>query len=41
MGTRKTNHKVRFVMTGTESELQEIDAQLQELIRQKQDDLVI
>ena len=39
-GTRKTNRKVRFVMTGTESELQEIDTQLQEL-RHKRDDIVI
>ena len=39
-GTRKTNRKVRFVMTGSESELQDIDLQIREL-RQKRDDIMI
>ena len=39
-GTRKTQRKVRFVMLGKESEIRDIDIQIQEL-RQKRDDLVI
>jgi hypothetical protein len=39
-GTRKTNRKVRFVMEGTEQELQEIDADIRELQRKQQDIMI-
>jgi hypothetical protein len=39
-GTCKTNRRVRFVMEGSEQELQEIDADIRELQRKRQDIMI-